>query len=90
VRAFQSARGLPADGTVGSATWQALATTVQQGASGPAVQAVQAELVAHGALLDGDGAFGPATAAAVRAFQTSHGLTADGIVSATTWRVLVS
>jgi len=90
VRAFQTAHGLTADGTVGAATWQALAVTVQQGASGPAVLAAQAELAAHGASLTADGQFGPATATAVRAFQTSHGLTADGTVSSTTWRVLVS
>ena len=33
--------------------------------------------------------FGPDTAAAVKAFQTSHGLTADGIVGPVTWAALV-
>jgi murein L,D-transpeptidase YcbB/YkuD len=33
--------------------------------------------------------FGPDTATAVKAFQASHGLTADGIVGPVTWAALV-
>ncbi len=90
VSAFQSAHGLSADGIVGTTTWQALAGTVQQGSAVAAVQAVQDELVDHGFPLTVDGQFGPATAAAVRAFQTAHGLSADGVVATTTWQTLVS
>lgn len=37
-----------------------------------------------------DGAFGPETLAAVRAFQGEHGLTVDGIVGHKTWQALRS
>ncbi|MGI5509130.1 peptidoglycan-binding domain-containing protein [Streptomyces sp. CA-106131] len=90
VRSFQSAHGLTADGIVGSNTWQALITTVQKGATGPAVQAVQSQLNAHGASLTVDGSFGPATDSAVRSFQSAHGLTVDGIVGSNTWQALVA
>jgi len=90
VRAFQTAHGLSADGVVGTATWQVLTVTVQQGATGSAVKAVQDALVAHGYPLTVDGQFGPATANAVRALQTAHGLPADAVVGTTTWQVLVS
>ncbi|MEU7874780.1 GH25 family lysozyme [Dactylosporangium sp. NPDC049140] len=90
VVAFQSAAGLTADGVVGPDTWQRLVVTVRQGGTGPAVRAAQAELAAHGATLAVDGVFGPATAAAVAAFQSGRGLPADGVVDAATWQALVS
>jgi GH25 family lysozyme M1 (1,4-beta-N-acetylmuramidase) len=89
VRAFQSAHGLSADGIVATDTWQALIVTVQQGSTGSAVSAVQFLLVGDGASLAVDGQFGPATAAAVRAFQSAHGLNADGVVSTDTWQALL-
>jgi len=36
-----------------------------------------------------DGIFGPITASAVKAFQTSHGLPVDGIVGNQTWPALI-
>ena len=56
----------------------------QQGAKGDSVKWVQARL--PGIAIDGD--FGPATTAAVKAFQTQKKLTADGIVGLQTTQLL--
>jgi peptidoglycan hydrolase-like protein with peptidoglycan-binding domain len=90
VTSFQRANGLAADGVVGPATWPKLVVTVQQGASGNAVRALQSQLNAHGYALAVDGVFGSGTNAAVRSFQSARGLTVDGIAGANTWRALVA
>ncbi|MER7000617.1 GH25 family lysozyme [Streptomyces sp. NPDC000410] len=90
VKAFQGANGLTADGVVGPRTWAALVVTVRTGDRGSAVTAVQRGLAARGHRVDVDGAFGPGTAGAVKAFQGANGLTADGVVGPRTWRALVS
>ena len=59
--------------------------TVQQGARGERVKTAQYLLNAAGASLSVDGDFGPATAAAVRSFQSGHGLGVDGVVGSQTW-----
>jgi peptidoglycan hydrolase-like protein with peptidoglycan-binding domain len=93
VQAFQSSRGLSADGIVGPQTWPRLIIQVQQGSSGDAVRAVQSQIHSRG---DGasqvavDGIFGPVTDSAVRAFQTLLGLSVDGIVGPQTWNHLVN
>lgn len=56
---------------------------LRRGASGPSVRELQRSLG-----LAEDGAFGPATDAAVRAFQGRVGLPVDGIVGARTWAAL--
>lgn len=89
VTAFQQAAGLSADGAAGPATFGALVSTVRQGSTGSAVQALQVQLVKHGASVATDGDFGPGTDAAVRSFQSAHGLGADGIVGPATWQELL-
>ena len=61
---------------------------IVEGAKGEAVSAVQWKLVAVGIEVKVDGDFGKKTAAAVVAFQTGHGLTADGRVGKKTWTAL--
>lgn len=103
VQAFQTASGLRADGVVGPLTWAALdqgrsafgaATTARpvlsQGATGPAVVELQTLLTRAGHATSRDGSFGPATHAAVLAFQRKRGLSADGVVGGQTWAALLA
>lgn len=62
--------------------------TLQQGSSGAAVVELQKLLNKFNSGLTVDGTFGPATRAAVVAFQAKNELEADGIVGAKTWMVL--
>lgn len=63
--------------------------TVKRGDRGPAVEAMQALLAAAGYSPGPvDGAFGPATDAALRAFQKARGLTVDGVCGPQTWHAL--
>ena len=54
--------------------------TIRQGSTGADVSLWQTFLK-----LPVDGNFGPATVTATKAWQSSHGLTADGVVGAATW-----
>ena len=61
---------------------------VRAGSEGFYVRLLQRKLNTAGAAappLDDDGIFGPKTLVAVKAFQLSHGLVADGIVGPLTW-----
>jgi peptidoglycan L-alanyl-D-glutamate endopeptidase CwlK len=59
--------------------------TLQLGSTGPEVEHLQRALAAAGFDPGGtDGSFGPATKAALTAFQTQHGLRADGSVDPAT------
>ena len=62
---------------------------VKSGANNHPVKTLQYLLRARGHNVVVDGAFGPMTDAAVKAFQVSRGLTADGIVGPVTWAALV-
>ncbi len=58
---------------------------LSRGSAGPAVRAVQ-QAVGTGV----DGAFGPDTVAAVKAWKVAHGLPDTGVVGADTWRALLA
>ncbi|MGW5001230.1 peptidoglycan-binding domain-containing protein [Streptomyces hydrogenans] len=90
VKTFQREHRLTADGVLGAATWQRLAPTLRSGARGDAVKALQTQLRRNGALIAADGAYGPATVAAVRAFQRGRRLTADGVAGPVTWQRLLT
>lgn len=57
--------------------------TLRRGSTGEDVRLLQKRLG-----ISADGKFGPGTDAAVRRYQASHGLKADGIVGAKTWTAL--
>ncbi|MFP5341376.1 MAG: penicillin-insensitive murein endopeptidase [Candidatus Limnocylindria bacterium] len=90
VKAFQSARGLPADGRVGETTWTALLVRVDRSVSGEAVRALQRQLNEKRlAGLAVDGRFNGATESALRSFQRHAGISQTGIAGPVTWRALI-
>ena len=65
--------------------------TYSNGSRGTLVASIQNALTTAGFYKsNADGVFGPGTVAAVKAFQTSVGLPADGVVGPTTWNKLFS
>lgn len=66
-------------------------TRADRGNSGAKVQEIQALLIFKGFSVGStgvDGQFGSATESAVKRFQSSRGIGADGIVGPTTWHYL--
>ena len=99
VKAFQTSKGMPADGIVSAQTWSTLIIQVKKGSSGDAVRGVQEEFQFRagepGKGLKVDGIFGPQTDSTVRGFQHALSLdipavVVDGIVGPVTWQALVS
>jgi peptidoglycan hydrolase-like protein with peptidoglycan-binding domain len=61
---------------------------LRKGDQGADVMILQNELIEAGFKVFADGDFGDNTQEAVMAFQTRHGLNADGVVGTQTWGVL--
>lgn len=89
-RRIASAHRRYADAEGKSATAPASAVPIlRRGSRGEAVRGLQRDLTAAGHPTAADGAFGPATHAAVRKFQTERGLVVDGIAGPKTMTALV-
>jgi zinc D-Ala-D-Ala carboxypeptidase len=87
VAVFTAAAPAHADGCY---TW---GRTLSEGASGDDVRQLQIRVSGYpgsGAVLGLDGAFGPATKAAVTRFQSAYGLGADGVAGPTTFAKIYS
>src|SRR3981189_3595273 len=96
VIAFQQGEGVVADGVIGDDTWKRMPADpdtplLRRGGVGTAVSGLQKGLLnfgGAGAPTDrgaADGAFGPRTEAAVKAYQAQHALPDDGVDGARTW-----
>jgi len=88
---WQEAHNLTADGIIGKNTWTALAEntpTCSTSKQKKSVYTCALQILLGGLTVDGD--FGTNTKKAVTAYQTSAGLTADGICGAKTWAALIT
>lgn len=89
IKQFQTAKGYTADGIIGSTTWNALLPQVKKGNVNDAVRFLRARLTAKGySGLGTSTTFDSTLESKVKQFQTSAGLTSDGIVGMNTWRKL--
>ncbi len=78
------------DSAAAAGYYRLLKNTARPYMTGADVMAVQAALLDNGHNPGGiDGVYGPATEAAVKAYQSRNGLEADGIVGPKTWDKLV-
>lgn len=106
LKQYQGAKGIEQSGVVDDATANALASSgggtasqatrafvgLQAGALGNTVKQLQQAIIDAGVQVRGgaDGIFGPATAAALKQFQTSQGLPATGSVDQATAAALAA
>ena len=65
------------------------ASAFRMGDQGSEVAEIQGQLASLGYDVAADGDFGPATVEAVKSFQSSHGLNADGLVGPSTYSALM-
>lgn len=89
IKVHQTVAGISVDGIWGSQSIAAIEAvyaqpTLKYGGTGSVVRYIQYRLG-----ITFDGSFGPQTDAAVRAYQSAHGLAADGIVGPATWMALM-
>ena len=91
VETAQKAAGTTATNTTTAA--KKSGDTLRKGDKGDAVKEMQNLLIAAGCKLEkhgADGDFGAETLEALKAYQTTHGLTADGVCGPLTWESLRS
>ncbi len=67
----------------------AFASVIRIGDQGSYVAEIQGQLASLGYDVDADGDFGPATAEAIKSFQSDRGLDADGLVGPSTYSALM-
>ena len=92
VKSYQRAKGLSADGIVGTNTYAKLFTDclLKRGSRGELVKALQTRLNEQGyGAGNTDGIFGSNTEKAVKALQSAAGLAVDGKVGKNTWTALL-
>ena len=90
VRSFQKRKGLGVDGIVGPNTWKKLVRVLERGEKGPAVKALQSQLIAkRRSDMAVTGKFGARTEKETKRFQKHMGIGVDGVVGSTTWRNLL-
>ncbi|WP_220191890.1 N-acetylmuramoyl-L-alanine amidase [Ktedonospora formicarum] len=88
VKAFQTSKGIIADGFTRNDTWEALVKPLHKGSQGDQVSALQGFLVRNGFDLKQNGQFDDATMHAVKQVQTLHRLPPTGKVNLDTWCVV--
>lgn len=89
ISAWQRERGLNPDAVIGEDTWRKIAAEAPTVSTSKLRKGRYAQAVQLLVNVDPDGIFGERTKAAVAAFQSAAGLTADGIVGPKTWAALL-
>lgn len=88
VKAFQTSKGIIADGYTHNDTWEALVKPLRKGDEGDQVSALQGFLVRNGYDLTKNGQFDNATMHAVKAVQKLHSLPPTGKADLDAWCVI--